>query len=46
MLEEDIAGLDGMNLHGMDVNSGVEHSPGLKDIDKVRASIDHVRRAQ
>jgi phosphoribosylanthranilate isomerase len=44
MLEEDIAGLDGMNLHGMDVNSGVEHSPGLKDVDKVRASIDHVRK--
>jgi phosphoribosylanthranilate isomerase len=37
--DENIRGLDllsGMNLHALDVNSGVEISPALKDIQKIR----------
>jgi len=29
--------LKGMNLHGIDVNSGVETSPGLKSIQKIKS---------
>jgi phosphoribosylanthranilate isomerase len=29
--------LQGMNLHGFDLNSGVESEPGLKDPDKIRS---------
>ena len=29
-----------MNLHALDLNSGVEISPGLKDIEKIRTIID------
>ena len=29
--------LRGMNLHAIDVNSGVESVPGIKDLDSVRA---------
>lgn len=32
----DIDGLIDMNLHAVDVNSGVEVGPGLKDLEKVR----------
>ncbi len=42
-LAEDIMNLAGMNLYGVDLNSGVEHEPGLKDPDRVRASIGYVR---
>lgn len=32
---ENIKALSGMNLHALDVNSGVEREPGLKDLDKI-----------
>lgn len=32
-----IKALDSMNLHAVDVNSGAESSPGLKEIEKVKA---------
>ncbi|MGC3946643.1 MAG: phosphoribosylanthranilate isomerase [Chryseolinea sp.] len=41
-LKVDIADLTAMNLYGVDLNSGVEIGPGLKDIARVEASIRHV----
>ena len=38
----DIASLEGMNLHALDVNSGVEEAPGLKDVKKLKAIFDTV----
>jgi phosphoribosylanthranilate isomerase len=32
----DVARLRGMNLHALDVNSGVEVKPGLKDVEKIK----------
>ena len=32
----DVALLEGMNLHAVDVNSGVEIRPGLKDVGKIK----------
>lgn len=32
---ENIKALSGMNLHALDVNSGVESKPGLKDLGKI-----------
>jgi phosphoribosylanthranilate isomerase len=32
----EISALSGLNLHAIDVNSGVETAPGLKSIDKVK----------
>jgi phosphoribosylanthranilate isomerase len=32
---ENMTTLSGMNLHALDVNSGVESKPGLKDLDKI-----------
>jgi phosphoribosylanthranilate isomerase len=32
----DVARLRGMNLHALDVNSGVEVRPGLKDVEKIK----------
>ena len=32
----DAKAINGMNLHALDINSGVEISPGLKDIDKIK----------
>lgn len=29
--------LDGMNIHAIDLNSGVEDEPGLKNIDKIKS---------
>ncbi len=40
---EAIGKLDKYNMHAIDINSGVEVSPGLKDIEKVRR-IMHLRR--
>jgi phosphoribosylanthranilate isomerase len=42
-LVEDIVNLSAMNLYGVDLNSGVERAPGLKDPERVRASIRYVR---
>jgi phosphoribosylanthranilate isomerase len=44
-LKDDLAGLKNMNLYAVDLNSGVEQAPGLKDPERVKASIDYVRRA-
>jgi len=33
----DLATLKGMNIHALDINSGVEISPGLKNVEKIRA---------
>lgn len=33
----DLSSIQGMNLHALDVNSGVEDSPGLKSIEKIEA---------
>lgn len=32
-----LARLDGMNIHAIDLNSGVEDEPGLKNIDKIKS---------
>lgn len=32
-----VSKLKGMNLHGLDVNSGVEQQPGLKDVSRLKA---------
>jgi phosphoribosylanthranilate isomerase len=42
-LAEDIMNLAEMNLYGVDMNSGVELEPGLKDPVRVEASIQYVR---
>lgn len=34
---KDISILKGMNLHAIDLNSGVEDSPGLKNIEKIKS---------
>jgi phosphoribosylanthranilate isomerase len=39
---EGVEALRKMNIHGLDVNSGIEISPGLKDISKLRAFIDRM----
>jgi phosphoribosylanthranilate isomerase len=33
----DLAALEGMNIHALDINSGVETSPGLKDGAKIKS---------
>ena len=38
----DIASLEGMNLHALDVNSGVEEAPGLKDVNRLKSIFDAV----
>ena len=30
-----VSSLKGMNLHALDVNSGIEDSPGMKNIDRL-----------
>ena len=35
-----ITDLNGMNLYALDVNSGAERSPGVKDIEKIKAIQD------
>jgi phosphoribosylanthranilate isomerase len=37
---QNIESLTGMNLHAIDLNSGVESSPGLKDLKKIKATIE------
>lgn len=32
-----LARLDGMNIHAIDLNSGVEDEPGLKNVDKIKS---------
>ena len=32
--------------HGVDVSTGVEERPGVKSLDKMRAFMDEVRRAE
>ncbi|MEJ1240167.1 phosphoribosylanthranilate isomerase [Chryseolinea sp. T2] len=41
-LKENIAELSEMNLYGVDLNSGVETAPGLKDAFRVQTSINHI----
>ena len=33
---DEVRELEGMNLYGLDVNSGFEQTPGIKDIEKLR----------
>jgi phosphoribosylanthranilate isomerase len=43
---ENVAGvkaLGKMNIHGLDVNSGVEITPGLKDVGRLKIFIERVR---
>ena len=40
----DITSLAGMNLFALDVNSGVEESPGVKSLTKLKAIFDGVER--
>jgi phosphoribosylanthranilate isomerase len=40
---KEVLNLKGMNIHAVDVNSGVEVSPGLKDIGKVREIITNLK---
>lgn len=40
---EEILQLKNLNLHAIDVNSGVEQSPGMKDLNKVSLIINKVR---
>lgn len=37
---ENIRSVQGMNLYGIDLNSKVEISPGIKDIDKIKEAIE------
>lgn len=41
---DEIIGLEGMNLWGVDVNSSVEIRPGLKDVDRIRHFQDEMNR--
>lgn len=43
-LAEDLEYFRDMNLYGVDLNSGVEQSPGFKDPVKVRAAIGYVSK--
>lgn len=40
----DIAMLEGMNLHAIDVNSGVEESPGLKSMEKLKVVFNAIEK--
>ena len=40
----DITALEGMNLLALDINSGVEESPGLKNLTKVKAVFEDVKK--
>jgi phosphoribosylanthranilate isomerase len=43
---EDLKQLKGMNLFGLDLNSGVEVSPGLKDTRKIKYFISKLRELE
>jgi phosphoribosylanthranilate isomerase len=38
-----LVGLKGMNIHAIDVNSGVESQPGFKDIKKINELIEELK---
>jgi phosphoribosylanthranilate isomerase len=38
-----ISDLNGMNIHALDVNSGVESSPGVKDISKIKSLMQSMK---
>ncbi|HMG93133.1 MAG TPA: phosphoribosylanthranilate isomerase [Chryseolinea sp.] len=40
----DMSLLDGMNLYALDVNSGVEEAPGLKDLKKLETIFEAVEK--
>lgn len=40
----EIIALDGMNLYSLDINSGAEESPGLKDLKKLKIMFDAVEK--
>jgi phosphoribosylanthranilate isomerase len=41
---EGVGALSHMNLHALDVNSGVEISPALKNIEKIKAIQDIINK--
>jgi phosphoribosylanthranilate isomerase len=41
---EEVKALSDMNIYAIDVNSGVETSPGVKDVTKVRAIIEGINQ--
>lgn len=41
---KDIENLSGMNLYALDVNSGVESAPALKDISKIKALKEQLKK--
>lgn len=38
----DVSTMEGMNLHALDVNSGVEESPGVKSIEKIETLLNRL----
>jgi phosphoribosylanthranilate isomerase len=41
---EEVKALSDLNIYAIDVNSGVETSPGVKDVSKVRAIIEGINQ--
>jgi phosphoribosylanthranilate isomerase len=39
----EIREVNGMNVHAMDVNSGVEDSPGIKNVEKVKSIVGFLK---
>ena len=40
----DVSDLKGMNLHALDVNSGVEKAPAMKDLNKIQALKENLKQ--
>jgi phosphoribosylanthranilate isomerase len=40
---KEVANLKDMNIHALDINSGVESGPGIKDVDKIKLLIKNAR---